>query len=530
MAPRPGCGSVREARTGAGPLRMAGRLERSGPGRPAWVALPALVLAGLLAWLGLRGVEPSAPELLPQPPGAGQPTSDDVPAEEWSDSFPAGPPAQVARTAALPAPNGTGSDAVIAGHVQWADGAGPGEGFHALAWPSERRPSARRLADAVARGADDSVVVAVVAPGGGFELAGLSAGVRYTVTAAGIGALVVDPPEGIVPGGQALELTLSAIYGAAVRLVGEDGKRLVVGDRVGGESTSFGRLEEGLQRLTGAERVPTVALLGDEDLAQDVARFDWVRAVHLLYSHVPREEVWFNLFFSPPGYRQASARLRAPRVRGPLLEHELVLEDLLGAEGRGIVEVRFVGPGVALLADLPRGNQAEAEIFLRPSDGLDDRPIRLHVEVPQGDGARFEGVPAREYVVLLQSGFGNWSLPEAKRRLRVYPRITTPLVIALAGFGSARFDLLDDQGDPYTGAASIKLVQVREGPSAPFRTVSRSFSAAPYAFGPLLPGRYEAIIASVPGRSVRDGMSVDLEVLPERRSEVRMSLADFLEP
>lgn len=420
----------------------------------------------------------------------------------------------------------------IRGRVVWAGGEPLDSGLVALAWPSEYELSPERLRTAMALGHDGRIATVPVAADGRFELRGLRAHRRYTVSAGGPGCLVVKATQGIQPGSSELELTLSAIHGTAIVIEGDSGVSLAADDALASEPTTVSALAADVQWLTGARWMPHLALVGGEELLASVQRHGWSFSTYLFATGNPCSGVEFDLGLEPPGYVPTRRRLFAPRILKDLELQRVQIADGLGINGRGVLRVQFVGPGAALLRDVNSDEGTRAYLILLRAEEPGGRPFQIALDLPQDDGRRIVGLPVGEYRAIFRFERGTWSPSGESLAVSILPGgAESMLVCELQGFGMAVVEVIDEGGRPFDGRIHLSVgreIERRSGTR--YRSVAEAFPSGPYVFGPLSPGPYIAQVDSFPGRKVRRDARITFEVVENGLAFPTMALTDFLEP
>lgn len=421
----------------------------------------------------------------------------------------------------------------IIGRLAFGEGEPIDSGIVALAWPSDHYPSPERLLLATDLGHDGWIATAPVTVDGGFELRGLHPNRRYTVCAAGPGCLVVEPPQGIRPGHGEVQLTLSAIYGTAVAVLGVGGQPLAVDDAVAQEPTVVEGLTSDIKWLTRSRWMPWLVLVGGESLTDSTLKHGWNLSTYLFATSDSRSGVSFDLHVEAPGYVAAQRRLLAPRVLGALGVQQVRIEDRLGFDARGSLRVLFTGPGASLLRDgVSSSGGTRAYLSLLRADDPGGRPLQIALDLPQDDGRTIAGLPIGEYSAVLRFERGTGSPTAESLAVTVLPGGKESLLVyELHGFGMAILEVVDEDGLPFGGRIQLLVgreTQRRSGTR--YRSVADAFQSDPYVFGPLSPGRYIAVVDSFPGRKVRPGARITFEVVENGFAFPTLALTDFLEP
>ncbi len=398
----------------------------------------------------------------------------------------------------------------IRGRVVGQDGGAVGAGWFVLAWETTRGEPASRHASRALAG-DPSTFLCSTDQEGSFEIGSLTPGTKYTLGAAGYGALSGEPLAGIVPGDENVVLAVEAAYGILVRLADADGGPMRASSRgsrgliiqLPSESDGLRFGSSTLRHLLfpdrterAADEVLIVVTATDGRSAVEGLR---VRARYPGYDPLDVEVVAFPLHNGLAQYDVSLMR----RVDG---FGNLVLTFLrCPLTAAGSSRTLFPEGHVSLLSD----EGSTLEYFL---SGFSDREERI------------EGIPFGSYRILVSAASGSIVHPVPGEDFQTIAIGIDPVHLALdlGHLAALELDVLDESGDAYSGPIQLLLGKgfgIRPGAGGMV-----FFESRPYRFSALAPGTY-ALFGLLPSLASADGQNLqEIELEPGQHRRLSLVL------
>lgn len=349
---------------------------------------------------------------------------------------------------------------VIRGEVRLQDGAVPTDPMMVAAYEDNDPPPCSELTAAPASGrwhksATDSTGV--------FVIPDLDRSKLYSITGAGSGYVLDGPKEHVAPSDAMVLLTALPLYGVRVSVVDSPGKPIAIGKGVHvAQGGGMRCLDSTAREVNLANEVAMAGIDGVDCIeVEDPNSF-----VLTYVSNSDKVGIPLLIAIHRPGYQPTRAAVRAPRLTGPLVTHEIRLERDESPSGSVRVQLQFGGGRI-----LTSGG-----VSLTPVTGGASYYLKLHDLT--NEPVEFDSVPAGEYTCVVR-------LFDTLLRVRsnelgspitvtVSPQQTAFIGIDLVRFGRVNIRLFDQWGVEYAGAATFRTLDAG-------RAVSFvRFDSAPY--------------------------------------------------
>jgi hypothetical protein len=389
----------------------------------------------------------------------------------------------------------------IRGRVLWAADGSSQEKAVVLAWPAGLVPEQDTVRSAVLHGEPRrDLWHARTGAGGGFSLGGLPEGVPVTLSAAAPGGICTDRLHTAADVAEPVELLLRPVYGAAVRLRGEDGSRLVTTPRLFGDGPTTRCRDSGVDLVEGT---PVELVIAAPGLPDDVSE-DYRDDKLLLYTTAERRPRVGPIEYGVrvPGYVPLDSEVHAYPLHQSF--NEVVLTPIAGATQWGTLRITVnLSPSeVHRNEDSPLGM-----VRLLEDDG---RPSNIAVHRRATDVV--EGVPCGVFAFQFKVMQGYFHYPpwnSDRRRVVVCPEIGD-IVIETAGTGSIQLLFETSKGQYYQGEVALRC----------FDTINETtffarWRRAPYTIELVPLGAYLLKVERLEGRDAASIEEVMAYVSPE---------------
>ncbi len=379
-------------------------------------------------------------------------------------------------------------EARIQGTVAWSKGGVPEPGVVVAAWPDGHRPTPAVFRALRSSDPAPNTAVATTDDEGRFALRGLAHGASYTLAAGGAGGLTLRKVAGVRVEGPSVQLELTPVYAAVVRLREAEGRSLRSGSQVYGRGPGWYDDEGGAAEVVMG--VPASCFLVLDPGLWQLRPTTLSRHIVLLSTPLQKQDLPTIVYeVEAPGYAPVWTHLRVPRIQPTPPEYKLALEPKAG--GWGTLTVRIEGPSLEL--EVEGENSLAGQVLLEGDKG---EQIGIPIQKPLSRVTKVEGVPFGRYRARFRSWDGMRFFPDEHQKVSVVID-AKPAVLTIDASSSCCLLatlLLEDKRE-YQGEVVFRL----HGPTGkPYVAFDRS----PYVLEGIAPGHYTLYVDSIPGRSL----------------------------
>jgi hypothetical protein len=361
----------------------------------------------------------------------------------------------------------------ISGVVAWDEGSGSVDGVEVFAFRDGYPPS-REDIRFVRKGPQlPSFRHAVVEPNGQFRISGLRATDRYTITAAGNGAIASDRIPSQYPGTSSVRMGISPLFGVVIHIYGPNRTLIRTGNNVFGDS-GWRSTVTGIQNVL----VPGLEFYLNADEADWDIKSVGVTEQSLFFKGGPasrkRVPVVYNVRL--PGYSSMRTEIGADLIRGRVTSTDLILESQATDWGELIVKYIGFASGIG-----PRASYGSPFGMIEMRDE-NHQITYLPVGEPIQE-TRISGIPFGSYDAVFSTSDWNQTYPQGGAFRVVINGSPATLALNLDDVGAALFNVKAANGNPYRGALDLQVTQ-------PSNSMLRAFEHAPYVLEGLPSGNY----------------------------------------
>lgn len=386
------------------------------------------------------------------------------------------------------------------GVMHWPDGTAVGAGY-CVALAPEKPYEEGRVRSSLSGSIRPGVRTGITDEAGEFSIDGLELERFYEVWAGGEAGIVRPVPP--THAGEFLDLTIVPLYGACVRVRGEDGGPIRTDDQARGFWVSWWSDDPSIARHR-LETLPSGASkgvrLGNRVLSAGrlFMRSDWLAGIErpgedlvFLFRCDDRREAVGPVHVSAniPGYTSEMIDLYPRRLDLGRLDVDMRLKS--SASGWGVLDV-YLGGTLGVLS-APDGHEPGARLGTVQLGSLDNgSPLDVAVLAPVSSPIHLDGIPWGQYSVTFMAEAGSLRIPgdsEDPILVEVGPE-PVECYLLIAGQGGIQVVVNRSGGGPFTGSLTLLLIEEGDIGEADLLGDEVHFEGPPYVIEGLSEGSH----------------------------------------